>query len=67
MHLPQTLSSAKMAQTIFRYCSPNLCKQNYLFGKLPFYKIQVNHFMAREELSGAILNSDIPFFSLTDC
>ena len=36
-------------------------------GNLPFYKIQVNHFMAREELSGAILNSDIPFFSLTDC
>ena len=26
---------------IFRYCSPNLCKRNYLCGNLPFYKIQV--------------------------
>ena len=25
-------------------------------GNLPFYKIQVNRFMAREELSGAILS-----------
>ena len=33
--------------------SPNLCKQNYLYGNLPFYKIQVNHFMARDKLSGA--------------
>ena len=30
---------------ILRYCSPNLCKRNYLYGNLPFYKIQVNHFM----------------------
>ena len=30
-----------------RYCSPNLCEQNYLYGNLSFYKIQVNHFMAR--------------------
>ena len=35
-----------------RYCSPNLCKRNYLYGNLPFYKIQVNHFMARDESSG---------------
>ena len=26
-------------------------------GNLPFYKTQVDHFMARDELSGAILNS----------
>ena len=32
--------------------SPNLCKQNYLYGNLPFYKIQINHFMARDESSG---------------
>ena len=56
VNLPQTLSSAKMAQTILRYCSPNLCKQNYLFGNLPFYKIQVNRFMAWDELPGAILS-----------
>ena len=30
---------------ILRYCSPNLCKWNYLYGGLPFFKIQVNHFM----------------------
>ena len=35
---------------------PNLCKQNYLCGNLPFYKIQVNCFMAWDELSAAILN-----------
>ena len=34
---------------IFRYCSPNLCKRNYLYGDLPFFKIQVNHFMAQDE------------------
>ena len=33
--------------------SSNLCKQNYLYGILPFYKIQVNHFMAWDESSGA--------------
>ena len=38
---------------IFRYCSPNLCKQNYLYGDLPFFKIQVNHFMAQDEPFGA--------------
>ena len=38
---------------ILRYCSPNLCKPNYLYGNLPFYKIQVNHFMAQDESSGA--------------
>ena len=41
---------------ILRYCSPNLCKRNYLNGNLPFHKIQVNSFMAWDELSGAILN-----------
>ena len=38
---------------ILRYRSPNLCKQNYLYGNLPFYKIQVNCFMARDDSSGA--------------
>ena len=62
MHLPQTLSSSSfhlMAQklldsyAILRYCSPNLCKRNYLYGDLPLYKIQVNCFMAWDESSGA--------------
>ena len=38
---------------ILRYCSSNLCKWNYLYGDLPFFKIQVNHFMAQDELFGA--------------
>ena len=38
---------------ILRYCSPNICKQNYLYGDLPFFKIQVNHFMAQNEPFGA--------------
>ena len=38
---------------ILRHCSPNLCKQNYLYSNLPFYKIQANHLMARDESSGA--------------
>ena len=38
---------------ILRYCSPNLCKQNYLYGDLPFFKIQVNHFMAQDKPFGA--------------
>ena len=38
---------------ILRYCFPNLCKRNYLYGNLPFYKIQVNCFMAWDESSGA--------------
>ena len=38
---------------ILRYCSPNLCKWNYLYGDLPFFKIQVNHFMAQDEPFGA--------------
>ena len=38
---------------ILRHCSPNLCKRNYLYGNLPFYKIQVNRFMAQDESSGA--------------
>ena len=31
---------------ILRCCSPNLCKLNYLYGDLPFYKIHVSCFMA---------------------
>ena len=38
---------------ILRYFPPNLCKWNYLYGNLTFYKIQVNHFMAWDESSGA--------------
>ena len=38
---------------ILRYCSPNLCKWNYLYGDLPFFKIQVNHFMTQDEQFGA--------------
>ena len=39
--------------SILRYCSPNLCKWNYLYGELSFFKIQVNHFMAQDEPFGA--------------
>ena len=63
MHLPQTLSSSRFAfwlrtylinqYVILRYCSSNLCKWNYLYGDLPFFKIQVNHFMAQDEPFGA--------------
>ena len=60
MYPRRSSSSAKWFRTyltnqyvILRYCSPNLCKQNYLFGNLPFYKIQVNRFMAWDESSGA--------------
>ena len=38
---------------ILRYCLPNLCKWNYLYGGLPFFKIQVNHFMAQDKPLGA--------------
>ena len=38
---------------ILRYCSSNLCEWNYLYGDLPFFKIQVNHFMAQDEPFGA--------------
>ena len=49
---------------ILRYSSPNLCKRNYLYGGLPFFKIQVNYFMDQDypkmhlmgEGPGAILN-----------
>ena len=38
---------------ILRYFSPDLCKRNYLYGNLSFYKIQVNHFMTQDEPFGA--------------
>ena len=38
---------------ILRYCSSNLCKWNCFYGDLPFFKIQVNHFMAQDEPFGA--------------
>ena len=37
---------------ILRYCSSKLCKWNYFYGDLPFFKIQVNHFMAQDEPFG---------------
>ena len=40
---------------ILRYCSSNLCKWNYLYDDLPFFKIQVNHFMAQDKPFGAKL------------
>ena len=67
---------------ILRYCSSNLCKWKYLYGDLPFFKIQVNHFMAQAESFGAKiipkcilrLRNLVPFWvlrhsflSLTDC
>ena len=30
-----------------------LCKWNYLYGDLPFFKIQVNYFMAQDKPFGA--------------
>ena len=38
---------------ILRYCSSNLCKWNYLYDDLPFFKIQVNHFMDQDKPFGA--------------
>ena len=67
---------------ILRYCSSNLCKWNYLYGDLPFFKIQVNHFMAQDKPFGAKMIPNyilwvrgmVPFWvlrhsflSLTDC
>ena len=67
---------------ILRHCSSNLRKWNYLYGNLPFYKIQVNHFTAQDESSGAKIipkyilwmKGLVPFWvlrhsflSLTDC
>ena len=40
-------------QYVILNCSPNLCKQNYLYGNLPFYKIQVNLFLALDDSAGA--------------
>ena len=34
---------------ILRYRSSNLCKWIYLYDDLPFFKIQVNHFMAQDK------------------
>ena len=67
---------------ILRYSSSKLCKWNYLYGDLPFFKIQVNHFMAQEKQFGAKIipkyilwvRALVPFLvlrhsflSLTDC
>ena len=39
---------------ILRYqSSSNLCKRHYLYGALPFFKIQVNPFIAQDEPFGA--------------
>ena len=71
MHSPQTQPSSPfhlMAQkylthqyVILRHCSPNLCKRNYLYGNLPFYKIQVNCFMAWDESFGARLSQNASY------
>ena len=57
--VPNSVSSAFWLRTyltnkyvILRYCYSNLCKWNYLYGDLPFFKIQVNHFMAQDEPFG---------------
>ena len=67
---------------ILRYCSSNLCKRNYLYGDLPFFKIQVKPFLAQDEPFGAKIIQKcilwvrglVPFWvlrysflSLTDC
>ena len=67
---------------ILRYRSSNLCKRHYLYGALPFFKIQVSPFMAQDEPFGAkIIRKCIlwgrglvpvwvlrhSFLSLTDC
>ena len=90
MRLPQTLSSVGSTfglrtyltnqYVILRYCSSNLCKWNYLYDNLSFFKIQVNHFMAQDEpfcakiIPKCILWGLVPFrvlshsfLSLTDC
>ena len=86
MHLPQTLSSSRfrlLAQcVILPYRSSNLCKGHYLYGALPFFKIQANPFMAQDEPFGAKIipkcilwgRGLVPFWvlrhsslSLTDC
>ena len=54
VNVPQTLSSswfAKQPKLLTQILFPNLCK--LFVGILPFYKIQANRFMARDELSGA--------------
>ena len=67
---------------ILRYCPSNLCKGHYLYGALPFFKIQANPFMAQDEPFGAKIipkcilwmRGMVPFWvlrhsflSLTDC
>ena len=60
------VGSSKWPNLVLRYCSLNLWKWNYLFGK-----DSSQSFMAGDELSGAILNlkrmKRKTFFSLTDC
>ena len=92
MHLPQTVFKSVPPfglrtylinqYVILRYCSSNLCKWNYLYGDLPFFTIQVNHFMAQDKPFGAKVipkyilwvRGLVPFWvlrhsflSLTDC
>ena len=67
---------------ILWYCSSRLCKWRYLYGALPFFKIQVNSFMAQDKPFGAKIipkyilwvRGLVPFWvlrhsflSLTDC
>ena len=50
---PNSVSDLINQYVLLRYCSSNLCKWNYLYGALPFFKIQVNHFMGQDEPFGA--------------
>ena len=49
----QSMGSQRVGHDWATPLSLNLCKRNYLYGDLPFYKIQVNHFMAQDEPFGA--------------
>ena len=79
---PNSVSDLINQYVLLRYCSSNLCKWNYLYGDLPFFKIQVNHFMAQDERFRAKIipkcilwvRGLVPFWvwrhsflSLTDC
>ena len=50
---PKSSDLGSEPYVILIHCSPNPCKWNYLYGNLPFYKIQVNHFMAWDDSPGA--------------
>ena len=82
MYYAFTPNTTWQTSMLYWYCSSNLCKWNYLYGDLPFFKIQVNHFMAQDEPFGVKIITKcilwvrglVPFWvlrhfflSLTDC